>query len=55
MLVGISRTMPRVEQYASLFPTHDRLHLRLVDMYTSFILFCARAFRFLKTKPWCEY
>ncbi|KAK4445511.1 hypothetical protein QBC34DRAFT_472474 [Podospora aff. communis PSN243] len=53
MLESLTRAMPRFEQYASLFPTHGRLHLRLVDIYKSFVLFCVGAFKFFKTKPWC--
>ncbi|KAI1150932.1 hypothetical protein F4825DRAFT_424777 [Nemania diffusa] len=50
MLDTLSKSMPRFEEYSKLFPTHDRLHLRLIDIYETSVIFFVRAFRFFKSK-----
>ncbi|EEP78480.1 predicted protein [Uncinocarpus reesii 1704] len=46
----MTRSMPRFEDYLRYFPTNDRLHLHLVNIYETFILFCAKAFKFLNSR-----
>ncbi|KAI0175554.1 P-loop containing nucleoside triphosphate hydrolase protein [Hypoxylon sp. FL1284] len=48
MLEAVTKEMPRFEEYLGCFPSHERLRLRLVDVYQVFITFCARALKFLK-------
>ncbi|KAL6881404.1 P-loop containing nucleoside triphosphate hydrolase protein [Trichoderma novae-zelandiae] len=50
MLGHLSQSMPRLEGYLRHFQTNDRLHLCLVSIYETFVMFCARAFRFLDSK-----
>ncbi|KAK9420145.1 putative NB-ARC domain-containing protein [Seiridium unicorne] len=50
MLQKIPRCMPRFEDYSRFFPQHERLHLCLVDIYETFVLFCVRAFKFLRSR-----
>jgi hypothetical protein len=49
ILGALTKEMPRFEEYLAYFPLHERLRLRLVDVYQVFIAFCARALRFLMT------
>ncbi|CAG7555135.1 unnamed protein product [Fusarium equiseti] len=48
MLFQMSRSMPRFQHYSRLFPNSTRLQLRLIDIYTTFALFCVDAFKFFK-------
>ncbi|KAL8358300.1 hypothetical protein RB601_009625 [Gaeumannomyces tritici] len=50
MLADMAKCMPRFEEYARLFPTSDRLQLRLVDVYQIFVLFCVESFKFFRSK-----
>ncbi|EPE03632.1 pfs domain-containing protein [Ophiostoma piceae UAMH 11346] len=50
MLSRITLEMPRFEDYMSFFPSSGRLRARLVSIYQTFVVFCAKAFRFLDSR-----
>ncbi|OAA53932.1 Tetratricopeptide-like helical [Niveomyces insectorum RCEF 264] len=50
MFEQLSLSMPRFEDYMRYFPTNDRLQLRLISVFEIFVIFCARAFKFLSSR-----
>ena len=50
MLSRITTEMPRFADYMGFFPSSGRLRSRLVSIYQTFVVFCAKAFRFLDSK-----